>query len=61
MLPSVLLHMIETARPIDFARDFLRLQGLIENMRDAIMFKNGLDWFKLPETVPALPGQKLVF
>lgn len=31
---------------------------LPERMRDAIMFQNGLDLFKLPGTVPALAGQK---
>ncbi|MBY6687806.1 amidohydrolase family protein [Rhodococcus sp. BP-149] len=32
-----------------------------EPMRDAIMFRNGLDLFHLPEEVPALPGQKRAY
>jgi uncharacterized protein len=34
---------------------------LPERMREAIMFQNGLDLFKLPSTVPALAGQRRPF
>ena len=37
------------------------LKHIPENMRDAIMYKNGLAVYKLPESVPALEGQKRVF
>jgi hypothetical protein len=30
-------------------------------MRDAIMYKNGIAVYNLPESVPALEGQKRVF
>lgn len=37
------------------------LKHLPESMREAIMFKNGINLYKLPESVPALEGQKRVF
>jgi hypothetical protein len=36
----VLLHVIETARPIDLARHFLGFDGSGQHMRDALAFVN---------------------
>jgi uncharacterized protein len=30
-------------------------------MREKVMFRNAMELFKLPSTVPALPGQKKAF
>jgi predicted TIM-barrel fold metal-dependent hydrolase len=37
------------------------LKHIPEQMRDAIMYKNGIRVYHLPESVPALEGQKRVF
>jgi uncharacterized protein len=37
------------------------VKHLPERMREAIMFKNGIQTYQLPETVPALDGQVRVF
>jgi predicted TIM-barrel fold metal-dependent hydrolase len=37
------------------------LKHIPEDMREAIMFKNGIEVYHLPESVPALEGQKRVF
>jgi predicted TIM-barrel fold metal-dependent hydrolase len=37
------------------------LKHIPEPMRDRIMFKNGIDLYHLPESVPAVEGQKRVF
>jgi predicted TIM-barrel fold metal-dependent hydrolase len=37
------------------------LKHLPERMREAIMFKNGIETYHLPDTVPALDGKTLVF
>ena len=44
---------------------FITNEGLIkhlpEHAREAVMFRNGLATYHLPETVPALEGQTRVF
>ncbi|AFM17027.1 putative TIM-barrel fold metal-dependent hydrolase [Mycolicibacterium chubuense NBB4] len=37
------------------------VKHLPEHAREAVMFKNGIQTYKLPETVPALEGQTRVF
>jgi predicted TIM-barrel fold metal-dependent hydrolase len=37
------------------------LKHLPVQMREAIMFKNGIEIYKLPDTVPALDGKTMVF
>lgn len=37
------------------------IRQIPEQLRDAIMFRNGIELFKLPETVPALEGQTRVW
>jgi predicted TIM-barrel fold metal-dependent hydrolase len=37
------------------------VKHLPENMREAIMFKNGIETYHLPDTVPALDGKTQVF
>jgi hypothetical protein len=37
------------------------VKHLPEHAREAIMFRNGIETYKLPETVPALDGQVRVF
>ncbi len=37
------------------------VKHLPEHAREAIMFRNGIDTYKLPETVPVLEGQTRVF
>ncbi|MCF6470628.1 amidohydrolase [Nonomuraea sp. MG754425] len=37
------------------------LKHIPEDMRDAIMFKNGIELYKLPESVPPIEGQRRVF
>ena len=37
------------------------VKHLPERMREPIMFKNGIETYKLPDTVPALDGKTLVF
>jgi uncharacterized protein len=33
----------------------------VQHAREKIMFRNGIETYKLPETVPALEGQVRVF
>ncbi|MCW1822850.1 amidohydrolase, partial [Mycobacterium senegalense] len=37
------------------------VKHLPEHAREAIMFRNGIETYKLPETVPVLEGQVRVF
>jgi predicted TIM-barrel fold metal-dependent hydrolase len=37
------------------------VKHLPEHMREPIMFKNGIETYKLPDTVPALDGKTMVF
>ena len=45
--------------PIDDPRWLVK--HLPEHAREAVMFRNGIETYKLPETVPALEGQTRVF
>jgi uncharacterized protein len=60
------LEMMEADKILLFSSDYPHwtyddpswlIKHLPEPMRDRIMFKNGIDTYRLPETVPALDGQ----
>ena len=64
------LELMEADRILLFSSDYPHwtyddpkwlVKHLPERMRDAIMFKNGLETYKLPSTVPALDGQTRVY
>jgi predicted TIM-barrel fold metal-dependent hydrolase len=64
------LEMMQADRLLLFSSDYPHwtyddptwvLKHIPEPMRDRIMFQNGIDLYHLPETVPAVEGQKRVF
>jgi uncharacterized protein len=65
-----LFEMMEADKVLLFSSDYPHwtyddprwlVKHLPEHMREAIMFKNGIETYKLPPTVPALDGKTMVF
>jgi uncharacterized protein len=65
-----LFEMMEADKVLLFSSDYPHwtydeprwlVKHLPEHMREAIMFKNGIETYKLPATVPALDGKTMVF